>query len=87
MTEKELISLGFKKISVSAEESGDVPFYYYTLDLTKYFSFITNDSTSISNNTDWNIQIFNHPQFRWYDKDGARLFINLMKDNCYHDED
>ena len=32
MKEKDLIKLGFKKIDVPEEESGDKPYYYYTFD-------------------------------------------------------
>lgn len=35
ITEKKLKALGFKKIKVSAKESGDIPYYYFTLDIGK----------------------------------------------------
>ena len=32
MTENEIIKAGFSKVDISAEESGDLPYYYYSLD-------------------------------------------------------
>lgn len=33
IAEKELLNLGFERQDVSVEESGDKPFYYFTLDI------------------------------------------------------
>ena len=40
MKEQDLVDLGFERIDISAEESGDEAFYYYTYDFTKHFTFI-----------------------------------------------
>ena len=47
MTERELEILRFKKIEVSAEESGDKPYYYYTHGVVKGLSFISNSSDEV----------------------------------------
>ena len=45
MTEQDLIKLGFKKTYVTSDESGcDKDWFYYTYDLTKYLSLISNDN-------------------------------------------
>lgn len=41
MTEKQLIELGFKREDVSAEESGNKPYYYYSYSLNLSITFIT----------------------------------------------
>jgi len=46
MTEKELQILGFTKVEVSAEESGEKPYYYYIYEFTKGLEFISTDSDS-----------------------------------------
>lgn len=58
MTEKELQILGFTKNKVSAEESGEKPYHYYTYDFTKGLEFISQDSESIVDD-EWWIEFFN----------------------------
>lgn len=60
MTKKDLKQLGFKKVKVSAEESGDKPFYYYTYDFKNagYLSLISCDSDTVKSKDDWTVQIF-----------------------------
>jgi hypothetical protein len=41
LTEQHLIDLGFKRIDVSAQESGHTSFYYYTYSFTKGFDLIS----------------------------------------------
>ena len=46
ITEKNLIYLGFEKQEVTIEESGDYPYYYYTLEIGldyEPFCLITNE--------------------------------------------
>lgn len=58
MTEMELEILRFKKIEVSAEESGDKPYYYYTHDVVKGLSFISNSSDEVKDG-EWFVEFFN----------------------------
>ena len=41
MTEKQLIELGFKREDISAEESGNKAYYYYSYSLNLSVTFIT----------------------------------------------
>jgi len=41
MTQKELIELGFEREDVSAEESGNKPYYYYSYSLNQFITLIT----------------------------------------------
>ncbi len=56
--ESDIINLNFSKIVVSAEESGDKEFYYYTLDIGENLCLITsrNDSHPYDQ---WRVEIFN----------------------------
>ena len=65
MKEQDLISLGFEKIKVSAEESGDKPFYYYTLDFgASGFSLISNDNDDAKENG-WFVEMFDYENIRF----------------------
>ena len=58
MKKNKLKKLGFKKVKVSKEESGDKKFYYYTLDICNGVSFITPASYEIKKNN-WIVNFFN----------------------------
>jgi hypothetical protein len=58
MTEKELQLLGFRKQSISAEESGDRPYHYYIYEITKGLEFISSDS-DVSEDNNWFVEFFN----------------------------
>ena len=58
MTERELQILRFEKVGVSAEESGDKPYHYYTHDFVKGLSFISNSSDEVKDGK-WYVEFFN----------------------------
>ena len=58
MTERELQILRFEKVEVSAEESGDKPYHYYTHDFVKGLSFISNSSDEAKDGK-WYVEFFN----------------------------
>ena len=78
MKEKELIDLGFIKESVSAEESGDTEFYYFTYDFSNGFCLI---STSNDSGENFKVEIFNETDFVFSDINEVQLFINILKRN------
>ena len=78
MTEKQLKALGFEKIKVSAEQSGDVAFYYYTLDICD-ISLISNDNLMSQNK--WAVYLFNHNSLEITNVDTLRQFIDIIKHN------
>lgn len=59
MTEDVIIGLGFERVDVSKEESGDKnDYYYYTKDVGK-MSFITNESDLLVNGQ-WVCRLFDY---------------------------
>ena len=76
MKEQDLIDLGFKRTDITAEESGDNFFYYYTYDFDKYFSLITNSSDTIIKNK-WYAEIFDY-DIRFSNHDDLKQFIDLI---------
>jgi lysophospholipid acyltransferase (LPLAT)-like uncharacterized protein len=83
MKEKVLKKLGFKKIKVSTEESGDKPFYYYTYALNNGtdVSFITPANDEIKNKRKWKVEIIETDLWITRGKDLRRIFkiFNLGK--------
>lgn len=63
MIEQDLIDAGFKRVEVSAKESGgDNGFYYYTYDFARGFSLITPASDKVED--EWHVEIFEVPEIR-----------------------
>lgn len=58
MTERELEILRFKKVEVSAEESGGEAYYFYTHDVVNGLSFISNSSDDVKDG-EWFVEFFN----------------------------
>ena len=78
---KVLSNLGFEKIHVTAEESGDYEFDYWTLSLSSTnpdFCLISEESTTVKNDT-WYVEILDVPEYRFQDKDSLEEFINSLK--------
>jgi hypothetical protein len=58
MTERELEILRFEKVEVPIEESGDKPYYYYTHDVVRGLSLISNGSDEVEDG-EWFVEFFN----------------------------
>jgi hypothetical protein len=79
MTEKEIQLLGFKKINVSAEESGSEPYHYYIYEFTKGLEFITQDSDSAEDDN-WYVEFFNTEiPIRFYDMMNVQTLISTFE--------
>ena len=78
MKETDLIKLGFEKEVVTAEESGDNEFYYYTYEFSNGFCLI---STSNDSGEEFDVEIFNETDFTFSDVEEVKLLINLLKRN------
>jgi hypothetical protein len=56
MTEKEITNLGFKKVKVTAEESGAAKFYYYVYKVGS-IEFLTNADTDVEQGNNWCVEM------------------------------
>ena len=78
MTERELEILRFQKVEVSAEESGDKPYYYYTHDVVMGLSFISNGSDDVKDG-EWFVEFFNTEfPVRFNDMSQVLGLINIL---------
>ena len=80
MKEQDLVDLGFERIDVPAEESGDEAFYYYTYDFTKDFSMISSDNDQ-AEEEGWFVEIFDYSDIRFYQKEDLKVLIDLINRN------
>jgi len=80
MKEQDLVELGFERIDVSAEESGDEAFYYYTYDFTKDFSMISSDNDQ-AEEEGWFVEIFDYSGIRFFQKEDLKVLIDLINKN------
>jgi len=81
MNQRELKKLGFKKQNISAEDSGDASFYYYTMDVVEGIHLITPADDEIVNGK-WYVEFFDTtPQIRFYEYDSLFNFIKILEKN------
>jgi len=78
MKEKELEKLGFTKELVTAEESGDTDFYYFTYEFLNGFCLI---STTNDDGEDFGVELFNETDFFFSDAEEVKLLIDILKRN------
>jgi len=79
MTEREIQLLGFVKQEVSAEESGDTPYHYYTYTVARGFEFISCASNEVETG-EWFIEFFDsEPTIRFIKFSEAQALINLLE--------
>ena len=82
MKEADLKELKFKKIKVSAEESGDTPYYFYTYDFKKgnyLLSLISTDSDVAKEEGKWRVEIFEGNLKPFKNKAQVKRYISLIK--------
>jgi len=81
MKEKELVELGFEKVTPPPEDWEGEEWYYYTLDLGNgTISFITPGSNEIENGK-WYAEIFEDETIRFISKIELQQFITIVKRN------
>jgi len=80
MKEEDLISLGFERTEVTAEESGDKPFYYFALDfgLSRGISLISCDDEQAKEDG-WYVEIFEDDSIRFNEYQDVSDFIRIVK--------
>ena len=81
ITEMDLERLGFEKIVVSPEESGDTTgYYYYEYELSDRntdFCLISIESAKVVDDS-WKVQLFEVPDYEFSDRFKLREFIELI---------
>lgn len=79
MKEDNLIELGFERINVSAEESGDNAFYYYTKDFgeNNVLSLISTPNDQLVDG-EWCVEIFEDDSIRIDKKKDLEDFIEII---------
>ena len=82
MTEEELVSLGFKRTDVTAEESGyEADWYYYTYDFGNgSVGLITQANTEMQDDK-WHVEIFEDETIRFTDSEDIKALIDLINRN------
>lgn len=81
ITEKDLVKLGFKKVKVSAKESGDVPYHYYTKDFWKgpnNFCLLSTDNDMVDKQG-WVVEFFEEPRLKFTDTKLLTEFVNIIE--------
>lgn len=80
MIEQALKDLGFKRILVPIEESGDDrDFYYYTLDIGN-ICLISNDDEE-AEKEGWLVSIFDFPSMEISDYNDLAALVNILESN------
>jgi len=85
MKEQDLIDLGFERTDVSAEESGDNPFYYYTYDITDEFCLISCDDEEAKKDG-WCVEIFDYIEIKITDVEDLKTLMDVTKRNIRSDD-
>lgn len=82
MTEIELIDLGFKRVEISPEESGDGKgFYYYIYELSENnytFCLMSNENDNTINGKWW-VKFMEVDEYQYFDKKVVGTIINSIK--------
>ena len=81
MKEQDLIDLGFERVDVSEEESGDKPFHYYTYDIGNgTISLITQSNDEVENDN-WHVEVFEDTSIRFETIEDVTKFIQVTEKN------
>lgn len=80
MKEQDLIDLGFERKDVTAEESGDFPFYYYTYDITKELCLISSDDGEAKKDG-WSVEMFDYDGIKFTNVEDLQTLITVIKKN------
>ena len=78
MTEEQLIRLGFERVDISSEESGENSYYYYAYELVNGFGLITPANDELENDK-WFVEVFEFPDLKLKEYDKLITFMNSIK--------
>jgi len=79
MKEELLVELGFERVDVSAEESGDKPFHYYLKNFGEknILSLISISNDAVEDGK-WYVEVFEDDSIKIDDEDDLEDFINII---------
>lgn len=75
MTEKEIQLLGFER-----QQEDDDNWYYYTYDVVRGFSFISNANDEVTEDGEWFVEFFeSEPNIRFWNFAEVQALINTLQ--------
>ena len=80
MKEQDLIDLGFERNDISAEESGDIPFYYYTYNITDEICLISSDDGEAKKDG-WRVELFDYENIEFRNTEDLKTLIDIIEKN------
>ena len=80
MKEQDLIDLGFERNDVSKEESGDIPFYYYTYELANELCLISTDDGEAKKDG-WFVHFFDCDNIWFNNSEDLKTLIDIIEKN------
>ena len=80
MKEQDLLDLGFKRTDVSEEESGDIPFYYYTYNITEEVCLISSDNGEAKKDG-WFVELFDYENIEFRNPEDLKTLIDVIEKN------
>ena len=80
MKEQDLIDLGFSRYDVSAEDSGHLPFYYFTYNITDELCLISSDNDEAKRNG-WYVELFDYENIQIRNLEDLKILIDVIEKN------
>ena len=80
MKEQDLIDLGFEKNDISADESGDKPFFYFTYNITDELCLISSDNDEAEKNG-WYVELFDYENIEIRNLKDLKTLIDIIEKN------
>ena len=81
MKEKELVALGFQRVDVSAEDSGDKAFHYYTYDFGNGSFGLISNSNDEAEDGQWYVEVFEDETIRFTNSSDVMGLIDVINRN------
>ena len=80
MKEQDLLDLGFNRYDVSAEESGDRPFFYFTYNITDELCLISTDNDE-AEKRGWYVELFDYENIEISNLEDLKTLISILERN------
>ena len=80
MKEQDLIDLGFERYDISAEESVDKPYFYFTYNITDQLCLISTDNEQAEKNG-WYVELFDYENIEIRNLEDLKTLIDVIERN------